>query len=73
VTKRNHLGPAIRRERIRAGLTQQELVAAMRETGIRIDRTALSRIELQQRHLSDLELVAAMTVLGIAWAELDRD
>jgi transcriptional regulator with XRE-family HTH domain len=73
VTKLNHLGPAIRRERIRKGMTQQQLVAAMKETGIAIDRTALSRIELQQRRLTDLELFAAMTVLGIAWAELDRD
>lgn len=54
---KNILGPALRRARqeSRLRLTQSDLAEIITEMGLSIDRSAISRIENQQRALSDVE------------------
>ena len=66
--KKNLFGPAIRdaRRRSRPSITQEELSARLATKGIVLDRSAISRIEKQERYLMDYELIAICKALRIA-------
>ena len=72
ICKKNLLGPRIREARYRLGnkISQTELAARLQDLGVNVDPSAISRIENQERHLSDIELVAIAQVLGVPLANL---
>lgn len=72
--KKNVFGPAIRnaREASRPKVTQSELSARLEIRGLVIDRSAISRIEKQERYLMDYELVEIADALRIPLQKLIR-
>ena len=65
---RNIVGPRVRQAR-RAReprLTQNKLAAILQLRGIDLDRTAITKIERQQRTVTDVELVALAAALGVS-------
>ncbi|NDV62211.1 helix-turn-helix transcriptional regulator [Puniceicoccales bacterium CK1056] len=64
---KNVLGPALRRarEESKLRLTQSDLAEIISEMGLSIDRSAISRIENQERTLSDLEFLYFAAALRI--------
>lgn len=64
---RNLLGPALRRARMAgpAKLRQSDLAARLQLMGLNLDRSIISRIENQQRHLTDIEFLAFLEALRI--------
>ncbi|MFO7723901.1 MAG: helix-turn-helix transcriptional regulator [Oceanipulchritudo sp.] len=56
---KNAFGPALRRarEQSRLKMTQSDLAELITSMGLPIDRSAISRIENQEKSLSDLELL----------------
>jgi transcriptional regulator with XRE-family HTH domain len=60
----NVIGAAVRRLRIEAGLTQIDLIGRLEVLGLRLDRTALSRIESGSRFVLDYEVAALAHVLA---------
>jgi transcriptional regulator with XRE-family HTH domain len=64
---KNIFGPALRRARLesRLHMTQADLAEELNAMGLPMDRSAISRIENQERSLSDLEFIAMARVLRI--------
>lgn len=69
---RNLLGPALRNARIAAPgkLRQADIAARLQLMGLDIDRTVVSRIENQQRHLTDIEFLGFLEALRIDFDRL---
>ena len=68
---RNEAGPAIRRIRMamkNPAVSQEDLAGRLATIGIQLDRSALSRIENQDRYLMDYELIAIAKALGVSAA-----
>lgn len=66
--KKNLIGPKIREARIAAKphLTQAELSARLETLGVHIDRAGISKIENQERIVTDAELVALAKALKVS-------
>lgn len=68
---KNIVGPRVRQARATAkpGLTQAGLSARLETCGVRIDRASISKIENQERIVTDVELVALANALRVtvAW------
>lgn len=68
---RNIVGPCVSQSRKTASppITQADLVARLQVLGIMIDQSALSKIENQQRPVTDVEVVALAKALkvSVAW------
>ena len=63
----NLSGLRFRKSRIKMGIGQAELVAALEvDHGIKLHRSALGLIEQQKRGVSDLELVAFSKTLKVS-------
>lgn len=63
----NLSGLRIKKARIKMGIGQAELVAALEvDHGIKLHRSALGLIEQQKRGVSDLELVAFSKTLKVS-------
>lgn len=64
----NIAGPRVRQaRRVRVPkLTQDGLAAQLQLRGVDLDRTAITKIERQQRPVSDIELAALAAVLGVS-------
>ena len=61
---RNIVGPAIRRERERLGLTQEQLAARLGAAGLHgFDRVTVAKIEAQIRSVFDYELELVARIL----------
>lgn len=73
--EKNIFGPRIRVARRSANppITQDELSARLATKGIILDRSAISRVEKQERYLMDYELVAIAEALRISVKELLND
>ena len=69
---RNLIGAKIRQARLRLNpeVSQEDLAGRLAVRGIRIDRSAVSRIENQERYLMDYEIAAIAKCLNVAVAEL---
>ncbi len=69
---KNKAGYRIRVARVmhRPQLTQDDLVAKLQIYGINISKNILSRIELGERYVTDLELIAFSKVLNVSTAWL---
>lgn len=72
--KKNVFGPAIKKARKSASppITQEELSARLITKGLTLDRSAISRIEKQERYLMDYELVAISKALRVPLIDLLR-
>jgi len=70
IPQANITGEFIRKARIKAGLTQQELSAKLELEPIYICRGSISRIENGTRAITDIELAAIAKVLNISLDEL---
>ena len=64
---KNAVGPKVREARNRAGMrvSQAELAARLQAAGIDLDPSAISRIENQDRLVSDLEILAICKALEV--------
>lgn len=61
----NIVGPQIRKERCRLGLSQEQLAARCQMGGLDISRSTLAQIEIRFRYISDEELFIVASVLGL--------
>lgn len=68
--KANIVGKNIYYLRKKAGLSQEELAAKMQLNNIELSQKAISRIEKQERFVTDYELMIFAAVLGITIADL---
>ena len=68
--KCNISGSAIRRERERQQLSQEQLAARMQVEGIQLNQKAISRIETGGRVVADYELVYLARALEVGVLEL---
>lgn len=64
------IGENIRKIRIAAGLTQEQLSARLQVMGCDITRSALAKIEVGQRHLYADEIYLLKTILQIPYEEI---
>ena len=56
--QRNIIGRRIREARTRQNVTQEELAARLAAKGIYFDRSAISRMEAEDRFVRDYEILA---------------
>jgi transcriptional regulator with XRE-family HTH domain len=65
--KKNLVGPKVREARLRTKprLTQSELSARLETLGLHIDRAGISKIENQDRIVTDTELVGLARALKV--------
>ncbi len=61
----NLSGPKIKEVRRQKGITQKELVDLLGDLGIRITPCTLSKMENQQRGITDIELAAISRSLNV--------
>ncbi|MCE5236315.1 MAG: helix-turn-helix domain-containing protein [Eubacteriales bacterium] len=64
--KHNISGKAIKRERKRKGLSQEQLAAHIQLQGLPMQQKTISRIETGERVVADYELLLFAKVLGVA-------
>jgi len=69
----NLIGPDVRRLRLEAGLSQDELAAKIQLVGWDLSRGGLSKIEARLRRVNDAELVILARVLRCQILELYPD
>lgn len=63
---RNVIGVNIKRIRKEKNLTQEELSARLYILGLNIDRPMISKIENQQREITDIEILAFAKTLSVS-------
>ena len=61
--KQNIIGPVLRRKRVKAGRTQEQLATKIQIAGWDLSRAGVSKIEAQLRKVNDSELQILATVL----------
>ena len=64
---KNVIGPTVRKLRYaaRVPMTQEALVARLQVRGVLLDRSALARIESQERLVRDVEIIALAAALRV--------
>ncbi len=67
---KNVIGAKVEVLRKQKRLTQKGLADALVEKGVPISSTGLSKIESQNRMVSDIELVALSEILGVSVEDL---
>jgi len=68
--QQNLIGPTVRRKRLEAGLSQDELAAKIQLVGWDLSRGGVSKIEARLRRVNDAELVLLAKVLKCELADL---
>lgn len=68
----NICGPAVARLRLKKGFTQEELRQRCRIAGWHVARSALAKVEMQRRSVSDRELVVLARALRVKVDQLLR-
>lgn len=63
--ERNIVGPSLKAIRLKKNLTQEEISAKLETYAVYITRSSISKIENQQRIVTDIELLALATVLKV--------
>ena len=71
--KQNIIGPVIRRMRVEAGLSQEQLATKIQVTGWDLSRGGLSKIEAQLRRVNDAELLILARVFNCETQDLYPD
>lgn len=69
-TKKNLIGERVRQLRTARGLSQQTLSVRLETMAVYICRGSISRIEDQQRTVTDIELWGLARALGVSVADL---
>jgi transcriptional regulator with XRE-family HTH domain len=64
-TKRNVIGPNIKKVREKKNLTQSQLAAKLEVLGFQIDWSGISKIERQRRGLNDVEIILIAEALQV--------
>lgn len=60
----NICGKLIKRARVAADMTQEQLAAKLQLDGIMLSRVQISKIEIGYRYITDLELASFIRILG---------
>ena len=68
--KANIIGKHIYNLSKKAGLSQEELAAKMQLNSIELSQKAISRIEKQERFVTDYELLVFASVFGVEISDL---
>ena len=68
--KSNLTGKKIYDLRKKAGLSQEELAAKMQLNSIELSQKSISRIEKQERFITDYELMVFASVFGVEISDL---
>lgn len=71
--KKNVISQALKRERNSKHLTQGDMAAKMQTLGVNIDQQMISKIERNQRIVTDYELACFCIALGITPERLLAD
>lgn len=68
MTQKNIIGPRLRAIRLamQPGCSQDDLSGRLARLGIRMDRTAIARLELGKRYVMDYELFAIAKALRVS-------
>lgn len=69
---RNLIGPKVRQVRLQLApsVSQEDLAGRLAARGVQLDRSALSRIENQERYVMDYEIAAIAKCLKVSVAVL---
>ena len=70
---KNVVGDAVRQQRIKRKMSQQQLAAKMQTMGVSIDQQMISKIENNSRQITDYELACFCVVLQISPNDLLKD
>ena len=65
-----HIGENIRRERLREGIGQTELVRQLQLAGVEMTRETLVKIERGTQHIQATQLRGIRDALGVTYDEL---
>ena len=65
-----HIGKNIRRERLRKGIGQTELVRQLQLAGVEMTRETLVKIERGTQHIQATQLRGIRDALGVTYDEL---
>ena len=68
--KNNLCGEIVARLRKERKLSQRQLADKLQLYGLNVDKNAVQRIEAGLRFVTDIEVVALKTVLGVTYEEL---
>ena len=62
---KNIIGPWIREARKKADMSQEKLAGRLQVMGIKIDRSAIAKVETGRRPVSDIEIAAIAKTLNV--------
>jgi len=65
VRDKNIIGPWIREARKKADMSQEKLAGRLQVIGIKIDRSAIAKVETGRRPVSDIEIAAIAKTLNV--------
>ena len=69
---KNIISEKLKEAREQAGLSQSQLAAKMQTLGVNIDQQMISRIEKNQRFVTDYELACFCRILNVSLEEMLR-
>jgi transcriptional regulator with XRE-family HTH domain len=64
--QKNLIGPRLKKFRADFKITQEELSTSLKAIAIYLDRSSISKIERQNRIVTDFELIAIAAVLKVS-------
>lgn len=67
---KNIVSEAIKENRLKKNMSQSQLAAKMQTLGVNIDQQMISRIESNQRFVTDYELACFCKIFGISADEI---
>ena len=70
---KNIIHDRVRQARIRCGLSQEQLAAQMQVLNLNIDQQMISKIEKNQRQVTDYEAACICKCLGVSFDWLIQD
>lgn len=68
--EKNLIGERLRCLRARTGMSQRDLAHQLQLTGMDMDKNVITRIETNQRYVTDLELQALVHIFEVSYQYL---
>lgn len=65
--EKNLVGPRLKALRARDGLSQRDLARELQLIGVDMDKNVITRIETNQRYVTDLELKALARIFQVTY------